>query len=83
MTTNDLDVEVLVCLFLKDKFQPFMISFPKNRFSLVPSVGLVEAGGGGVKVRSSLNHLGHSSVQQIHLPQLFVGEKCVSPRLEA
>lgn len=46
MTTNDMDVEVLVCLFSKDKFQTFMISFPKNRFSLVPSVGLVEAGGG-------------------------------------
>lgn len=46
MTTNDMDVEVLVCLFSKDKFQTFMISFPKNRFSLVPSVGLVEAGAG-------------------------------------
>lgn len=46
-------------------------------------MGLVEAGGGGIVMRSPLNYSGHSTVRQMHLPQLFVGGKRVSLPLEA
>lgn len=83
MTTHDFNVEILVCLFLKDEFQPFMFPFSRNRFFPVPTVSLVEAGQGGIVVRSPLHYSGHSSVRQTHLPQLFVCGKRANLQVEA